>query len=86
MSKGITAKRKIKRFTDQCFDRESEKGASIIKGILEARSPRLSDISNEMEGNPDANYKTIQRFIDKVELKESLHRLYNEDSPYVINS
>jgi hypothetical protein len=84
MSKNVPDKDTIKQFTDQCFDRESEKGASIIKGILEARSPRISDISNEMEGNPDANYKTIQRFIEKVEPKESLHRLYNEDTPFVI--
>lgn len=80
MSKNVPDKDAIKQFTDQCFDRESEKGASIIKGILEARSPRMSDISNEMEGNPDANYKTIQRFIEKMELRESLHRLYNENS------
>ncbi len=84
MSKNVPDKDTIKQFTDQCLDRESEKGASIIKGILEAQSPRISDISNEMEGNPDANYKTIQRFIDKIEPKESLHRLYNEDAPFVI--
>lgn len=84
MSKNVPDKDAIKQFTEQCFDRESDKVAGIIKGILEARSPRMSDISNEMEGNPDANYKTIQRFIDKVEPKESLHRLYDEDSPFVI--
>ncbi len=43
MSKGITAKRNIKRFTDQCFDRESEQAARIIKGVLDACSPRISD-------------------------------------------
>ena len=37
----------IKQFTDQCFDRDSEKAASIIKGILDARSSRISDISNQ---------------------------------------
>jgi len=74
----------IKRFTDQCFDRDSEKAAGIIKGILDARSPRMSDISNAMEGNYDANYKTIQRFIDKNDPKEALGRLYDEDSSYVL--
>jgi hypothetical protein len=43
MSKGITSKRNIKRFTDQCFDRESEQAARIIKGVLDSRSPRLSN-------------------------------------------
>ena len=76
----------IKEFTDQCFDRDTEKAAIIIKGILDAHSPRLSDISNAMEGNSDANYKTIQRFIDKNEPKESLQRLYDEDSSFVLGA
>jgi len=37
--------------TDQCFDRDNDKVARIVKG-----SPRISDISsdisNEMDGNP----------------------------------
>ena len=74
----------IKQFTDQCLDGETQKAARIIKGILDARSPRISDISNAMEGNPDANYKTIQRFIDKNDPKEALHRLYDEDSAFIL--
>ena len=74
----------IKRFTDQCFDRESEKAARIVKGVLDAQSPRLSDIANAMEGNPEANYKTIQRFIDKHDTKAALHRLHDGDSEIVI--
>lgn len=74
----------IKGFTDQCFDRETEKAAIIIKVILDSGSPRMSDISNAMEGNSDANYKTIQRFIDKNDPKEVLQRFYDEDSSFVI--
>ena len=37
-----------------------------------------------MDGNADANYKTIQRFIDKNDTRDAIHRLYNEDSPYII--
>ena len=44
----------------------------------------MSDISNAMEGNPDGNYKAIQRFINKNDPKESLHRFYDEDSPFVL--
>ena len=94
MSKGITSRRTIKRFTDQCFDRESEQAACVIKGVLDAGSPRISDISNqafrkslskrEMEGNYDANYKAIQRFIEDDKPKEALNRLYNEGSEYVL--
>ena len=74
----------IKEFIDQCFDRDTEKAASIIKGILDARSPRISDISNAMEGNSDANYKSIQRFIDKNDPKGSLQRFYDADSSFVL--
>jgi len=74
----------IKRFTDQCFDKDNDKVAPIIKGILDARSPRISDISNKMDGNPSANYKMIQRFLDNNDPRDNLHRLFNEDSPIVI--
>jgi hypothetical protein len=84
MNKENATKDNIKQFTDQCFDRESEKAAGIIKGILDARSPRISDISNAMDGNPDANYKTIQRFIGHNEPKDALRRLYDEDSSFVL--
>ena len=82
MKKCRITKRTIKRFTDQCFDMESELAARIIKGVLDARSPRISDIANAMEGNYDANYKSIQRFIEDDKAKEALHRLYNEESEY----
>jgi len=80
----VTTIDNIKGFTDQCFDRESEKAAEIIKGILDAHSPRISDIFNAMEGNSDANYKAIQRFIDKNDPKEAVHRFYDSDSPFVL--
>jgi len=38
----VTTIDNIKGFTDQCFDRESEKAAEIIKGILDAHSHSVS--------------------------------------------
>lgn len=84
MNEQIITKDNIKQFTDQCFDKENDKAARIVKGILDAKSPRISDISNEMEGNPDANYKTIQRFLDNNDPRENLHRLFNEDIEFII--
>ena len=75
MSKRTISKGNIKRFTDQCFDRESELAARIIKGLLDAQSPRISDIASAMDGNYDANYKAIQRFIGDDKPKEALNRL-----------
>jgi len=84
MNKRRITKRNIKRFTDQCFDKEEEQAARIIKGVLDARSPRISEIATAMEGNYDANYKAIQRFIEDDKPKEALNRLYNEESEYVL--
>ena len=72
----------IKKFTDQCFDRNNDKAARIVKGILDVS--RISDISNEMDGNPDANYKTIQRFLDDNDPRDAIHRLYDENSSFVL--
>jgi len=59
-------------------------GAEIMKGVLEAQSPRLSNISEKMAGKSSSRYKEIQRFLKKVDLKQSLMRLYQEDAEFVI--
>jgi hypothetical protein len=51
---------------------------------LEAQSPRLTNISEQMTGNSSSRYKEIQRFLKKVDLKKSLMRLYQEDAEFVI--
>jgi len=61
-----------------------EKGAKITKALLEARSPRITDISEKMAGKSSSRYKEIQRFLNKVDLKQALMRLYQEDAEYVI--
>jgi hypothetical protein len=65
-------------------ERLAQQGAAIVKGMLEAQSPRLSNISEKMEGNSSRNYKVIQRFLKKVDLKRSLLRFYQEDAEFVI--
>jgi len=73
-------------FAQHLFDQEdvARKAARIAKGILEARSPRLTDIAQEMPGNPDANYKEIQRFLAKADPKAALLRLFQVDAPFVL--
>ena len=74
------------RFLRPLIDDEKlvKQGAEIIKALLEAQSPRLTNISEKMAGNPDRGYKTIQRFIKKVDLQRLLLRLYQEDAEFVI--
>ena len=61
-----------------------KQGSKIMKALLEAQSPRLSNISEKMTGNSDANYKAMQRFLKKVDLKRLLLRFYQEDAEFMI--
>jgi hypothetical protein len=65
-------------------ERLAEKGARIVKGLLEAQSPRLTNISEQMSGKSSSRYKEIQRFLKAVDLKQALKRLYQEDAEFVI--
>ena len=73
-------------FVQELFDTaaQAKKAAHILEGILAARSPRLSEISQHMIGHADANYKMIQRFLARVRIKSALLRLFQADAPYVI--
>jgi Transposase DDE domain len=73
-------------FTEELFDRPdlAEKAARIIKAIYEARSPRVSDIACAMEGDMQANYKMIERFLKVTDTKAALNRLYFEPAPFII--
>ena len=73
-------------FMRYLFDEEKlvTQGAAIIKAMLEAQSPRLSNISEWMAGKSSSNYKAIQRFLKKVDIKRLLLRLYQEDAEFVI--
>lgn len=75
-----------KPFTQELFDRpeQAQKAARILKGILEAQSPRLSDIAQAMPGNPEANYKAMQRFLQGTEPQDVLLRLFDGEAPFVL--
>jgi len=86
MNDQVLTFRRMKQFTDYLFDSKGQarKAALILKAILEARSPRLSDISQGMPGNPEANYKALQRFLNATDPREALWRLYQEDAPFIL--
>jgi hypothetical protein len=68
------------------FDEEKQEkqAAEMIKAMLEAQSPRLTNISEKMAGKSESNYKKIQRFIEKVDLKRLLLRFYQEEAEFMI--
>ena len=65
-------------------ERLVKQGAEITKALLEAQSPRLTQICEKMTGNCERNYKTIQRFLKEVDLKQLLLRFYQEAAEFVI--
>ncbi len=73
-------------FAQLLFDSKdpARKAAVILKAILDAQSPRLSDIAQKMPGTPEANYKQIQRFLVKIDPKSILLRLFQTDAPFVL--
>ena len=73
-------------FVESLFDDKetTRKATEIIKGMIQAHSPRLSDISREMRGNEAGNYKKIQRFLQNCEPQEALLRLFQSEAEFVI--
>jgi hypothetical protein len=65
-------------------EKQAEQGSKIVQAILEAQSPRLSQIAEKMEGKSSSCYKSIQRFLNKVDMKQTLLRFYQEEAEYVI--
>jgi hypothetical protein len=62
-----------------------KQAARIMKALLEAQSPRLTNIAEKMSGqHSDSNYKVIQRFLKQVDLKQLLMRLYQEEAEFII--
>lgn len=73
-------------FAQLLFDSKdlARKGAIILKAILEAQSPRLSEIAQKMPGKAAANYKFMQRFLAVTDPKTTLLRLFQMEAPFVL--
>jgi hypothetical protein len=69
-------------FVQYLFDDDemARKAAWIVEGILKGRFARLSDIAREIRGEEEANYKCRQRFMDRVDPKEVLLRLFQRSN------
>ena len=74
------------QFAQLLFDSNdlARKGAIILKAILEAQSPRLSEIAQKMPGTPAANYKFLQRFLASTDPQAILLRLFQTEAPFVL--
>jgi hypothetical protein len=66
-------------------DEHAQKATRLVQAILEAGSLRISDLAQAMRGtSPDANDKTIQRFLKEADPKQALLRLLDEEAPFSI--
>jgi hypothetical protein len=66
-------------------DPDSAKRATEIgEAILAAQSLRLTDVAVEMEGESEAGYKRIQRFLKTNDPRLALWRLFQEEAEFVI--
>jgi len=76
----------ILSFVKLTFDRVElhRPAAKTIKAILEARSPRLTDIGRKLASKPETGKKYVQRFLSKVDPRSALERLFMPDIPFVI--
>jgi hypothetical protein len=76
----------IREFIEGLFDREEEveKGAPILKAILDGQSPRVSDIAQHLPGKAISNYKAVERYLELADPAKALLRTYMEDAPYVL--
>ncbi len=76
----------IAQYAQMLFDStdDADHATPILQAILDARSARVSAIAQKMSGTADANYKHIQRFVEKVDAKSALLRLFQADAPFVL--
>jgi len=65
-------------------EKQAKKGGEIVRGILAAKSPRLTHIAEQMAGQSESNYKAIQRFLGETQVQEALLRLDQEEADFVI--
>ncbi len=74
------------RFLRYLLDDEdlAEKGARITRALLEAQSPRLTDISEKMSGKSESSIQRDPAFPEESSLKQALMRLYQEEAEFVI--
>jgi len=77
---------RIPEFVEQvfCDEKTVQQASEIIRGILESRSPRISDIAARMSGGETANYKRVQRFLEREDPRQALKLLFNEEAEFVI--
>ena len=87
MKREVLPLEEIEKYVSEVFFHKDEIrwAARIVKGILEADSPRVSDIGRAMGvHSPEANCRGVYRFLQKTDPREALRLMYREDAEYIM--
>lgn len=76
--------KELTKFAVRLFENQWQRAAYILSGPLMAGSIRLSRIARWMEGNPAANYKTIERFLKGEDPRLALKKLFPDGAECVL--
>lgn len=73
-------------FMQALFDdkRTADRAAEIAQAILQAGSPRLTDVAAHLSGSNTASYKRLQRFLKQCDPRQVLWRMCPEQAEFVI--
>jgi hypothetical protein len=77
----------ISQYCEEIFyrePREPEYATEIVRAMLVADTPRVSDIARHMEGTFRGGEKMVERFLQFSDPKESLQMLFDDDAEFVI--
>lgn len=80
----LISPKELMKFTVRLFENQWQRVAYILSGLLKAGSIRLSRIAHQMEGNPVANYKAIERFLRREDPHLALRRLFLQGAECVV--
>ena len=87
MVQQIITLRDMEKYADQIFtgEREARKAATILKGILDTHSSRISEVVQHMGGSSaEANTNQIHGWLKNGDPDIALMHLCNDDTRYVI--
>ncbi len=87
MSQSIFTTNQVQKYVRELFSwrGDIQWATRIVKAILEADSPRISDVARAMAGSSHAAERAIYRFLEwGQDPREAMHLLYREEAEYLL--
>jgi hypothetical protein len=86
MKSHIISLEEMERYALELFDDDydAKKAAHVLKAMLDSDSPRITDLAQSIDGNPENNTKMIHRLLKTCDPFTALNRLLDDDAPFII--